>query len=358
MAAVGGAVGVKYTPKFAYVSTTGDNQLSTYGVNADGTLVVPQSISAPLSPFSLSLWPWQSDLLVAAAAPNPNVTSYELSSVTGIPSFGSNFGNSTTAGGIAVDPSGQFAFETDSTNAVVSTFMKFGTSWDLLTYITPTGNVTTFNAGAGAGPIAIDSAGRFVYVANLGANSISAYQYFGGSPELLEAKGNFVLPFTDGSPFVIGAKPLALTVAPNEEFLYALCGDQTLRVFAIDYFSGGHIAQLSSTPLLGQPTGMATEPTGRFIYVADSTGVNAFSVNAQTGALTKIPLSPAIAPANINGVYVEPSGKTLYATTSSSAGGSILGFTINGDGTLTGLAGNPLATPNQPSSMVFSADIR
>jgi 6-phosphogluconolactonase (cycloisomerase 2 family) len=358
MAAVGGTLGVKYTPKFAYVSTTGDDQLTPYAVIADGTLGALKSITTQLSPFSLSLWPWQSDLLVASAAPNPNVTSYELSSATGAPVATSNFGNSTTAGGVAVDPSGQFAFETDSTKAVVSTFKKSGTSWGLVTYTTPSGPETTFNAGAGAGPIAIDSAGRFVYVANQGANSISAYQYFGGSPELFEATGSFVLPFTDGSPFAIGAQPLALTVAPNEEFLYVLCGDQTLRVFAIDYFSGGHIAQLSSTLLLGPLAGIATEPTGRFIYVADSTGVNAFSVNTQTGTLTKIPLSPAITPVNINGVYVEPSGKTLYVTTSSTMAGSILGFTINGDGTLTALAGNPLATPNQPSSMVFSADIQ
>jgi DNA-binding beta-propeller fold protein YncE len=39
--------------------------------------------------------------------------------------------------------------------------------------------------------IALDSGGRFVYVANQGANSISAYQYFGTSPELLEATVNF-----------------------------------------------------------------------------------------------------------------------------------------------------------------------
>lgn len=359
MAAVGGTAGVKYTPTFADVSSTGDNQLSTYAIAADGTLGAPQSITTQLSPFSVSLWPWQNDLLVASAAANPNVTSYPLSLVTGAPGAGFSFGNSTTAGGVAADPSGQFAFETDSTNGVVSTFLRSGTSWFLLTYLTPNGNVTTFNAGAGAGPIAIDPAGRLVYVANQGANSISVYQYFGGSPELFESTGNFVLPFTDGSPFAIGAKPLALTVAPNEEFLYVLCDDQTVRAFAIDYFSSGHIAQVSSTPLVGQPAGIAAEPTGRFVYVADSTGLHAYSVNTQTGVLTTIPLSPAITTANINGVYVEPSGNILYLTTSSpTAGGSILGFTINADGSLTALAGNPLATPNQPSSMVFSADIQ
>ena len=76
MVALGGTAGVKYTPKFAYVSSTGDNQLSTYAVNPDGTLGAPQGITTQLSPFSLSLWPWQSDVLVGSAAANPNVMSY------------------------------------------------------------------------------------------------------------------------------------------------------------------------------------------------------------------------------------------------------------------------------------------
>jgi 6-phosphogluconolactonase (cycloisomerase 2 family) len=359
MASVGGTAGVTYTPKFAYVSSTGDNQLSTYAINPDGSFGPPQAIATPTTPFSLSLWPWQDDLLVASSLPNTNVTSYPLTAGTGLLGIGFGFGNSAAAGGVAVDPSGQFAFETDSTNGVVSTFSRTGTFWGLDTYITPNGNVSTFKAGAGAGPIALDSAGRLVYVANQGDNSISAYQYFGGSPELNELTATFVAPFTDASPFPVAAKPLALTVAPNEDFLYVLCGDQTLRVFAIDYVSSGHIAQLTSTVLSGQPVGIAAEPSGRFVYVADTAGVHAFSVNTQTGVLTPVSLSPAIAPANINGVYVEPSGKTLYVTTSApSGGGSILGYTINSDGTLTELPGNPLATPNHPSSMVFSAEIQ
>lgn len=356
MTAVGGVTAVTTTPTFAYVSTTGDNLISTYAIAAGGSLGPPSSATAQLSPFSVSLWPWQNELLVASAAANQNVTSYQLSSTNGLPGVGFIFGNSATAGSVAVDPSGQFAFETDSTNGVVSTFFRSGTQWFLATFITPTGNVTTFKAGAGAGPISLDSAGRLVYVANQGDNTISAYQYFGTAPELNEVKPTSAFP--DGSPFAIGAKPLALTVSPNGEFLYVLCGDQTVRVFSIDYFSGGHIAQLTSTPLLGQPAGIAVDPTDQFVYVADSSGLSAFSVNTQTGVLTKITLAPAIAPPGINGVYVEPSGKTLYVTTSTTGAGSILGFTINNDGTLTALAGNPLATPNQPSSIVFSAVVQ
>ncbi len=42
------------------------------------------------------------------------------------------------------------------------------------------------------------------------------------------------------------------------------------------------------------------------------TGVRAFSVDAQTGALTSVPLSPAITLANVTGVYAEPADQYLY----------------------------------------------
>jgi len=214
--------------------------------------------------------------------------------------------------------------------------------------------VTTFPAGAGAGPLAIDPFGRFLYVANQVDNSISAYQYFGTSPELIESKGTFVLPYVDGSPFSVPAKPLALTVDPSESFLYVVSSDQTLRVYAIDYNSGGHIALLATANLAGLPAGVAAEATGRFVYAADSTGVTTFSVNAQSGALTPIPLSPAISLANISGLYAEPSGKFVFVTTDA----AVFGYAINSDGTLTALGTAPIAVSNHPSSISSFVDFR
>lgn len=357
MTFAGGTAPVKHTTKFAYISSSGDNKLSTYVVNADGTLGTPSGVSTQLGPVSLSLSPLGGDLLASSAAAVPNISAFLLSATTGTPGTGFLFGNAATSGGVTIDPSGPWAFQTDSTNGLVYTYQKI-INWALLTYLTPGGPVTNFAAGAGAGPSIIDPFGRFLFVANQGANSISVYQYFGQSPELNESKGNFVLPFTDGSPFPLTAKPLALAVDPNEGFLYVICNDQTLRVFAIDYFSGGHLAQVASVPLGGQPVGVAAEPTGRFVYVAGAAGLSAFSVGP-TGAMTAIPLVPAIAPANITGVYAEPSGQFIYLATGTNTpvpSGAVFAFAINADGTLKAVSANPVATPSVPSSMVFSAD--
>jgi 6-phosphogluconolactonase (cycloisomerase 2 family) len=70
MVVTGGSASVKYTPKFAYISSASDNTLTTYPVNADGSLgpALTPSVTTQLAPFSLSLWPTGTDLLVAAGA--------------------------------------------------------------------------------------------------------------------------------------------------------------------------------------------------------------------------------------------------------------------------------------------------
>jgi 6-phosphogluconolactonase (cycloisomerase 2 family) len=348
LAMLGGGSGVQYTTNFAYITSTGDNTLSVSAVQADGALTFRQSLVTLLSPFSLSLAPWGSNLLLASSGAPPNLDAYALSPVSGMSSTPpANFGNAATAGGVAIDPSEQCAFETDSTNAAVSTFQRFGANWAI-------GSNVTFPAGAGAGPLAIDPSGRFLYVANQGANSISAYQYFGTSPQLFESTGSFVSPFNDGSPFAIGAKPIALTTDFSDAFLYVVCDDQTLRVYGIDYFSGGHIAQVAKVSLSGRPVGVAALPTGRFVYTADSGSVRAFSVDSRSGALTPITLNPAIQLVQIVGLYAEPSGKFLYVATNT----AVFGYAINADGALRAVSVSAVATSNHPSSMSFSVNVQ
>jgi hypothetical protein len=77
-------------------------------------------------------------------------------------------------------------------------------------------------------------------------------------------------------------------------------------------------------------------------------------VNAQSGALTPVPLSPVISLANIAGLYAEPSGKFLYITTDM----AVFAYAINVDGTLAPVVPVAVATLNHPSSMSFSVDVR
>jgi 6-phosphogluconolactonase (cycloisomerase 2 family) len=358
MVVSGGTSAVKYSPKTAYVTSTSDNQLSTYSVNSDGTLSLLQSTSTSAPYSSLSVWPWGTDIAMSSAMSAPNVLAFPLSAA-GLPGASDLFGDATLAGGVAIDPSGQFAFESDSSAGVIYTYGHRGGTWGLFTYIGTGTTYNSFKAGAGAGPIAIDPSGLLVFVGNQIDKTISVYQYWGDSAQLIESTGQFVQPYTDGSPFNIGANPLALAVDPNEAFVYVLCGDSTLRVFAIDYFSGGHIAQVASVQLLGQTSGLAVEPKGQFIYTSDSSGVKTFAVNASSGALSPVALNPPITLPNIKGIYAEPAGKYLYvATGAQNVAGAVFGFSIGLQGNLTAVSAQPVASPALPSSMGFTDDIR
>jgi 6-phosphogluconolactonase (cycloisomerase 2 family) len=356
LVAVGGTAAVKYTPQTAYITSAGDNTFTTYAANADGTLSLSQNIQTTNAYSSLSLWPWGSDIAMSSAIASPNALSYPVVA-GGALGPATTFGDAVSAGGVAIDPSGQFAFETDSNQGLVYTYGGGG-PWSLVTYATipPT---TAFAAGAGAGPIAIDPSGLLVYVANQTDNTISAYQYWGISAELFESKGQYVLPYTDGSPFAVGASPLALAIDPNESFLYVLSSDQMLRAFSIDYRSGGHLTSVASAPLAGRPASLAVEPNGQFVYTADSTGVSAFSVDPASGSLSPVTVSPAITFANITGVFVDPAGQYLYVTTGSqTVAGAVYGFSIGSNGNLTAVSAQPLATPKLPLSMAFKDEIQ
>jgi len=240
-------------------------------VKADGTLSLPtNTIPIQNAFFSLSLWPWGTDIAMASAMPSPNLLAFPLSADGSIAASGFLFGNATSSGGVAIDPSGQFAFASDSSQGVVYTYSRSAAGWGLLTYQPPppASPYTSFAAGAGAGPIVTDPSGLLVYVANQVDNTISAYQYWGTGAELFESKGQFVSPYSDGSPFAVGVTPISMAIDPNGAFLYVLCGDGSLRTFAIDYYSGGHLARIGSVTLSGQPSGLTVDATGKYVYAS------------------------------------------------------------------------------------------
>jgi len=106
------------------------------------------------------------------------------------------------------------------------------------------------------------------------------------------------------------------------------------------------------TPLTGgfyatasAPTGMSFDPAGAHLYVAGGNQIFAFAVNSSSGALTAVSGSPFTNPGASNFVAVEPLGRYLYSSVSSS--NEIAAFSINSDGAL-----QPLAKPTFPAGQM------
>jgi 6-phosphogluconolactonase (cycloisomerase 2 family) len=137
--------------------------------------------------------------------------------------------------------------------------------------------------------------------------------------------------------------------------LCAIFDDGTLRAYQIDMFSNGHIAQAASLNLNGIPQALAVQPNSERVYVVTSTGVTGFSIDPNAGTLSPIN-SATIAMADIDGIYIEPSGNFLYVTTSPQGStGGVYGYSIAPDGSLAILGTAPLVLSMQPTSMAFKS---
>src|SRR5205823_12767956 len=106
------------------------------------------------------------------------------------------------------------------------------------------------------------------------------------------------------------------------------------------------------------PTGYASgeiaiDPSGRFLYVANSSSLSAYAINNVTGALTAIPGSPFESLSNeFNGIAFDPAGQFLYVVGRIVSGSqTVCNLCIGvhlvngGSGTLTEAAGSPFQFP-------------
>jgi 6-phosphogluconolactonase (cycloisomerase 2 family) len=135
--------------------------------------------------------------------------------------------------------------------------------------------------------LAIDPSGRFLYVANWNASSISAFS--------ITAAGT-LMPLS-GSPFAIGVKPSEIAVDPLGRFVYTMTNANTsaLGVFRINSQTGQLTPVGSGTfTVPGLPESLAVNANGRFVYLGSdlSSAVSVFAIDINTGAPTQITGSP------------------------------------------------------------------
>jgi 6-phosphogluconolactonase (cycloisomerase 2 family) len=345
----GGSATVAYSPELAIVASTGDNQITSYSVATDGMLSNPQSVAALSGPSALSALPWGKQVLVASVVPEPALSSYLFGAAGGL-QFVRNFGASTTSSGVAIDPSGIWAVDVDSASNGVHVY---GDAGQYGLWGTWTSNF--YPTGANPGPIAIDSVGRYMFIGNRDSDSITVFERSTGWISLTEMASAYTGPYIDGSPYTLSASPLQLVADQNGSFLYVRCSDNTIQVFSIDYSSGGHLKPVASTTLTGTGAGVTVIPMSNAFVAADTNGLHAFTLNPSTDTVTAV---DSVALSNVNGVYADPAGGTIYATTSITGDGAIYAYTADGSGHLVPAASNPVARSKQPSSMTFKSLIQ
>lgn len=125
--------------------------------------------------------------------------------------------------------------------------------------------------------IVVDSTGSFVYTGLKATGQIAGFS--------IDASTGALTLMPD-SPFPAGNDPIALVTAGN--FLYVSNAlDGTISGYRINPTTGA-LTQLSGSPFAIPGGALATDPSGSYLYTTGFGGLQAFSLNPQTGALTAI----------------------------------------------------------------------
>jgi 6-phosphogluconolactonase len=197
--------------------------------------------------------------------------------------------------------------------------------------------------------LAVDNAAQVLYVADV------------GKIDALKADANGVLTTVIGSPFPAGLNPY-LTVDPQNRFLFA--PDDVPPGSVLAYTIDANTGALSAVPgspfatipgYVGntQPGQIVVDSTGNFVYtvLTATNQIAAFSIVPSTGALVAVPGSPFAA--GNRPLFLTTVNNFLYVSNTSDA--TISGYTIDpASGVLQALAGSPFPIFTNP--LVTSLD--
>lgn len=212
---------------FSFASLSAPNPQFLVASPTSGFLYVSDGVSGTISMFS-----------VGAAG---NLT--EIAPALSI-------GAGATVAGITIDSKGQFLYATDSANNKIASF-SIATGGGL----TPVAG-SPFNAGTKPVAVALDSTNSFLYAANQGSNNVSAFKISGGA--LTEISGSPYAVVTTGT--VGTPQPVFLTVDVSNTFLYvANLGTSSISAFGIKA-ADGTLGLLTNSPFqqVIQPLWIAT----------------------------------------------------------------------------------------------------
>lgn len=213
--------------------------ISVFNIDQARGLLSPAAFTtlAVPNPQFLAISPTQGFLYVSNGTAG-NISAFAIGTggaLTELSGSPFSLGAGATAAGLAIDPKGQFLYAADSTNNKIASFNVAGG---------PLATVGSFPAGTKPVAVAVDSTSTFVYSANQGSNDVSAFKaasgaltQVAGSPFLVQPTGSI------GTP-----QPIFLTVDVSNTFLYvANFGSSSISAFGIKS-SDGTLALITNSP--------------------------------------------------------------------------------------------------------------
>jgi len=268
--------------KFLYSANSGDGpptgDISLFTISSTGALteVTPRT-NVGTTPTLLAMDTAGTFLYVGNAA-SDNISVFSIDAGTGVLTAvaGSPFPTGPSPLNMQVSPSGEFLYVTleESTTGIVEVF---SINQGVLTPLLPNNLFTT---GGNPYGIAISASGGFLYTANTRDSSISEF--------MINPDGS--LAEISGSPIGgTNSAPVALFIDKSGKFLYvANLGSSNLAAYTIG--SDGTLTLLSGSPFSTgtNPSSIVSDSSGKYLFVGNGSGIQSFSLDSGTGALTSV----------------------------------------------------------------------
>jgi 6-phosphogluconolactonase len=246
------------------------------------------------------------------------------------------------SGSLAVSPAGSFLYSGSPTMVGVNGFS-----------VSPAGVLSTLSSSpfpipsaSGIQGVAIDPGGKFLYATGTTAPGNGLVAGFS-----IDSTTGALSPIA-GSPFAAGTGAVQLVVDPSGRFLY-VSDSSGILAFSISSTTGV-LSPISGSPFPGGPQALQVAPGGKYLYAIDfSNVVWAYSIDSSTGSLAQVTGSPFLDPTGVGNptgpltgaLSIAPSGGFLYTYNTLGADSTISGFAIdNRTGTLSPVPGSPFAT--------------
>jgi len=357
IAAGAGALGIAVTPDgtHLYVTNSTANTISGYSIGSDGGLTPLVLSAAQFTTLSTPAIPAIDPTGQFLYVPNngaSTVTAFSITAGTGAltrigaTDIGTNLNVPFEA---VTNPAGNFLFVSNSGNGTVAAFSIGGTG-----ALTAT---TTANSGSNSGSlplgIAIDPTGSFAAVANNGENTVTLFTLSAGALTPKYTSGSRLIPQFVG--FYAGsARP---AIGPLNVFAAnSLSGN--ISGFTANSGTGALGTASPSVAQAGNST-LAADITGTLLYSTSASAklIGGFSVTTSTAALTGLtgaPFSLTTATDIPSDVATEPSSRSVYVadTTGNVVEQFLTGTTLTSQGTTSFTSVNDIAIDPQGTFLI------
>ena len=281
-----------------YAINSFDDTISIFNVASDGTLTLGSTpIAVGASPNAVVIDPSGKYLLVTnnfssgGGYNGGDVSVFSIDASTGALSpVGSPVPANTNPTNILFTHSGKFVYVSNPEIGMVTGF-AFANGVLSLVPETPVSS----GQGGGALGLAVDGSDQFLYVTNPSATNPPPNQSTIGniSGFNIDRTSGALTPIL-GSPFtstVGGQGPTTITIDPRGRLVYAVTPGSSLSVWCFQITStNGQLVAVTDSPFSVAAGGLFAlfDPSGRFFYIGSAIGIEAYTYNPSTGALTPI----------------------------------------------------------------------